>query len=287
VTFPNFDPFVPFLHWGSFGIRWYAVAYVAGILLGWRYAAQLLRNEPLWAPRTPPMNSSQLDDLVLWLTLGVILGGRIGYVLFYRLHQSPPLSHDWWEIFRIWEGGMSFHGGLVGVVLAIVLFALRNKVPMLGVGDLVAPSVPIGLFFGRIANFVNGELWGRPTDAPWGVVFCNDRIRETSGGVCPAGEIARHPSQLYEASLEGILLFLVLRWATHRARLLPRRGTVTGVFLVGYGLVRAALENVREPDRFMPEYPFGLTMGMLLSLPMILVGLWLIWRARSRPAEAA
>jgi phosphatidylglycerol:prolipoprotein diacylglycerol transferase len=291
VTFPNFDPFVPFLHWGEFGIRWYALAYVAGILLGWWYAGRQLRDQRLWAPASPPMNANQLDDLVLWITLGVIVGGRLGYVLFYDLvgrqgGQDGMLSHPW-EIFMLWKGGMAFHGGLVGVTVALLLFAWRNKINALAIGDLVAPAVPIGLFFGRIANFINGELWGRPTNLPWGVVFCNDRLREAGGGMCAAGEAARHPSQLYEATLEGIVLFLVLRFATHKAHLLPRRGAVTGVFLVGYGLVRASLENVREPDDFMPHFPLGMTMGMLLSIPMILAGAWLLWRAWRQPVAAA
>jgi phosphatidylglycerol:prolipoprotein diacylglycerol transferase len=190
------------------------------------------------------------------------------------------------EILMLWKGGMSFHGGLVGVILAIVFFARRNKVSMLGIGDLVAPCVPIGLFFGRIANFINGELWGRTTDLPWGMVFCNDTLRKAGGGICAAGDLPRHPSQLYEASLEGVLLFLALRFATHKAHLLPRRGVVTGIFLIGYGLIRASLEGVREPDEFMPHFPLGLTMGMMLSIPMILAGAWLIWRATRVPAEA-
>lgn len=282
MTFPEFDPVLVQL--GPFAIRWYALAYVAGILLGWRYALQLIRNDWVWGGGKPPVTAQQIDDLVLWLTLGIIGGGRLGYVLFYQpaMIWETPL-----EIFALWNGGMSFHGGFLGVVLAIVVYARRNAIDMLALGDLVAPAVPIGLFFGRIANFINGELWGRPTDAPWGVVFCNDRIAAAYGG-CPAGLEPRHPSQLYEAALEGIALFALLRWATHVERLFPRRGVVTGLFMLGYGISRALLETVREPDSFMPDFPLGLTMGMVLSIPMILAGGWLLWRAREpeRPRAA-
>ncbi len=295
MQFPDFDPYVPFLHYGAFGVRWYAVAYIVGIVLGWLYARRLIERENLWTPRTPPVTKLQLDDLILWITLGVILGGRLGYVLFYAIpgalagHVEPQnnmLLHPL-EVFKIWEGGMSFHGGALGVITAVLVFATRNKIDPLRLGDLVAPCVPIGLFFGRIANFINGELWGRETGVPWGVVFCNNRIIATQGG-CLAGTHPRHPSQLYEAGLEGLVLFLVLYLAVHKARLLARPGQVTGVFLVGYGLARFSLEHVREPDDFMPVFLKGwLTMGMLLSLPMMAVGLWLIWRARRTPAGAS
>jgi len=263
VIFPDFDPVL--IHIGPLAIRWYALAYVAGILLGWRYAVRLTRSNRIWGASAPTANPVQIDDLVLWITLGVILGGRLGYVLFYdaRLIWMDPL-----EILKVWHGGMSFHGGLIGVSLAIVGFARANKIDILKLGDLVAPAVPFGLGFGRIANFINGELWGRPTTMPWGIIFPT------------AGPEPRHPSQLYEALLEGLVLFLVLRFATHRLGWLQRRGAVGGLFLMGYGVIRILLENVREPDAFMPDFPLGLTMGMLLSLPMLLGGAWLIWRAR-------
>jgi phosphatidylglycerol:prolipoprotein diacylglycerol transferase len=280
VTFPDFDPVL--IQLGPLAIRWYALAYVAGILLGWRYALQLVKSDSLWTGAAPPVTPLQIDDLVLWLTLGIIGGGRLGYVLFY---QPAMIWEDPLEIFALWNGGMSFHGGFLGVVLAIVIYSLRNKIDMLALGDLVAPAVPIGLFFGRIANFINGELWGRPTELPWGVVFCNDRIAATYGG-CPAGVAPRHPSQLYEAALEGVALFVLLRWATHVERLFPRRGVVAGLFMLGYGLSRGVLETVREPDSFMPDFPLGLTMGMMLSIPMILAGGWLVWRARSKAGTA-
>ncbi len=291
MQFPDFDPYVPFLHYGAFGVRWYAIAYILGIALGYLYARRLIDRENLWTPGAPPVTRLQLDDLILWVTLGVILGGRVGYILFYAIpgalagHVPPDdnmLLHPL-EMVMIWHGGMSFHGGALGVITAVLVYAVRNRIDPLRLGDLVAPCVPIGLFFGRIANFINGELWGRITHVPWGMVFCNDRLRDASGH-CSAGDLPRHPSQLYEAGLEGVALFVALYWAVQKARLLARPGQVTGVFLVGYGLARFSLEHVREPDDFMPVFLKGwLTMGMLLSLPMMAVGLWLIWRARRTP----
>ncbi|WP_297694483.1 prolipoprotein diacylglyceryl transferase [Phenylobacterium sp.] len=270
MPFPDFDPVL--VHLGPLAIRWYALAYVAGILLGWRYAVRLVRNAGLWALRGPPATVEQVDDLILWITLGVIVGGRLGHVVFYTpdLIWTDPL-----EIFKTWHGGMSFHGGALGVLIAILVFAWRNKLDLWRLGDVVAASAPIGLFFGRIANFINGELWGRPTTLPWGIIFPG------------AGPEPRHPSQLYEAALEGIVLFLVLRWATHSRKWLNRRGVVMGLFIAGYGLARTALENVREPDAYMPHFPLGLTMGMLLSIPMILVGCWIIWRGLKEPLPEA
>ena len=270
MPFPKFDPVL--VHLGPFAIRWYALAYIAGILLGWRYCARLIRNAKLWPPIAPPASTAQIDDLVLWVTLGVILGGRIGYILFYGRGQ---FDRDPWEMLRLWHGGMSFHGGMLGVVLAIVGFALVNKIDMIRLGDLVAPCVPIGLFFGRIANFINGELWGRPTTLPWGIVFPS-----------APDNLPRHPSQLYEAGLEGLALFLILRWATHRTRWLPKQGALVGLFFLFYGAFRIALENVRNPDEGMPDFPLGLTMGMILSIPMVLVGLWLVIRALRAPPPA-
>ena len=286
MQFPEFDPVLFSI--GPLDIRWYALAYVAGIVLGWWYANRLARNNAVWKPGKPPVTSLQLDDLVLWITLGIILGGRFGYALFYKpsLYAQLIAGPDNLALFRLWDGGMSFHGGLIGVTLAIVWFAWKNRIRLLSLGDLVAPVVPLGLFFGRIANFINGELWGRPTDAPWGMVFCNRTI-ETMYGFCPAGTIPRHPSQLYEAGLEGIALAVILWLAVYKGRLLNKPGYVTGIFLFGYGLVRASLENVRQPDFGMENLPLGLTMGMMLSIPMMLVGAWLVWRAWSRPPVAA
>ena len=267
MPFPNFDPVL--IHLGPFAIRWYALAYIAGILLGWRYGVGLIRNARLWPPAAPPITTAQIDDLILWVTLGIIVGGRLGYVLFYGrgAFLSDPL-----EIVKVWHGGMSFHGGFLGVMVAIIGFARVNRVDMLRLADLVAPCVPIGLFFGRIANFINGELWGRPTTLPWGIIFPN----------APDGR-PRHPSQLYEAGLEGLVLFAILIWATHRLRWLRLRGAVTGVFILMYGVFRISLENVRQPDAGLDHMPFGLTMGILLSAPMVVAGAWLIWRSRRDP----
>ena len=275
MPFPDFDPVL--IHIGPVAIRWYALAYIAGILLGWRYALNLARNDNLWRLRGPIATAEQIDDLILWITLGVIVGGRLGHVLFYTMLSNPAsILDDPLEIFRVWHGGMSYHGGTLGVLVAALLFVRSQQktqpIDLFRLGDLVCAVVPIGLFFGRVANFINGELWGRPTSLPWGIIFPN------ADGILP-----RHPSQLYEAALEGIVLFLVLRWATHGAKLLNRRGVVAGIYFAGYGLIRALLENVREPDVGMPAFPFGLTMGMILSLPMLAFGAWLIWRGLNEP----
>jgi len=298
LQFPNFDPValpIPAVHLGGltlgpFAVKWYALAYIAGILIGWRYAVGLVRNGKLWGGRAPTATPAQIDDLVVWITLGVILGGRIGYVLFYMLvspdQRADLLAHPL-TAFEIWNGGMSFHGALIGVTLAMIGFSLASRVSLFGVADIVAACEPIGQCFGRLANFINGELWGRPTHAPWGMVFCNPRIAASyPGGVCPDYLLVpRHPSQLYEAALEGVLLFLVVRWATHRAKWLQRQGAVTGLWLIGYGAIRVGLENVRNPDVGMPSFPLGLTMGMILSFPMIALGALLLWRAfRFAPA---
>jgi len=285
VPFPEFDPVIFSI--GPLDLRWYALAYVAGIVLGWWYAVRIARNVALWLPGQPPVTTQQLDDLVLFIIIGIIAGGRLGFALFYepQLYADLFTGGTWGErlgLFQMWTGGMSFHGGLIGVSLAILWFAWRHKVRLLSLGDLVAPVVPIGLGFGRLANFVNGELWGRPTDAPWGVVFCNRTIEGTYG-FCPAGLEPRHPSQLYEAGLEGLVLFGLLWLAVYKWRLLKRPGFVTGLFLLGYGLFRASLENVRQPDAGLENLPLGLTMGMYLSIPMMLIGALLIWRAWRRP----
>jgi phosphatidylglycerol:prolipoprotein diacylglycerol transferase len=270
VPFPHFDPVL--VHLGPIAIRWYALAYVAGILLGWRYAVALVRRQRLWAFRGPVATALQIDDLILWITLGVIVGGRLGHVVFYtpEIIWKDPI-----EILKTWHGGMSFHGGALGVLIAIVWFARHNRLDLLRLGDLVAAATPIGLFFGRIANFVNGELWGRPTSLPWGIIF---------PGADPA--VPRHPSQLYEATLEGLGLFALLTWAVWARKWLNRRGVVMGLFILGYGVIRVSLENVREPDSYMPHFPLGLTMGMILSIPMIVAGVWLIWRGLSEPVPA-
>ena len=298
LSFPDIRPDVftlPAVHLGTwvlgpFPLRWYALAYIAGILLGWRYAGNLVRDEKLWRGQPAAASPIQVDDLILWLTLGVIVGGRLGYIVFYMLPLADgrmALAADPLEILRLWHGGMSFHGGMLGVAVALIGFALRQRLSLLALADLVAACVPIGLFFGRIANFINGELWGRVTSAPWGIVFCSPNIATNPDGTCVAGYQPRHPSQLYEAALEGAVLFLVLRLATHRGGWLARRGAVTGLFLVGYGSFRIALENVRMPDVGLRDLPLGLTVGMMLSAPMVAAGAWLLWRGLRAPFPAA
>ncbi len=274
VAFPVFDPVAVAI--GPFAIRWYALAYIAGIVIGWLYARMLLQRQRLWGGPSP-ISLEAFDDFILWITIGIILGGRTGYVLFYNLDffiRHPA------EIFELWKGGMSFHGGFMGCVLAVVLFGWKRKVPILSLGDITCAVGPIGLFLGRIANFINGELWGRPADAsvPWAMVFPN------------AGPLPRHPSQLYEAGLEGIGLFVILALMI-RAGALKRPGLIIGAFLTFYGLARITGEFFREPD---PQLGFlwgGLTMGMLLSVPMVIVGIVVMittWRrGRVTPTAAA
>jgi phosphatidylglycerol---prolipoprotein diacylglyceryl transferase len=283
---PDFDPVVHIgsfpLQFGPLAIRWYALAYLAGIALGWYYGTRLLKNAGLWPNGQAPISPLKFDDMVLWLALGVILGGRLMYVLVYNLPTtlSNPAS-----IFVLWEGGMSFHGGFLGVVVAGWLFARAEKLNLpriLSIGDVLASVAPIGLGLGRLANFINGELWGRPTDVPWGVVFCNAHTRSLySGGCGPAGFVARHPSQLYEAALEGVLLFGLAFVLGRVYKQFKRPGLIWGVFMLGYGLSRILLENVRNPDEQLTEFvnTWHITMGMLLSLPMVAAGVWMIWHA--------
>jgi len=254
---------------GPIAIRWYALAYVAGLVLGWWLARRLLAAPRLWG-RSPPLDAPALDDLLVAIALGVILGGRLGYVLFYNF---PYYARNPLEALQIWHGGMSFHGGLLGATVAMAVFAHRRKVSLLPVFDLVAAVAPIGLFFGRLANFVNGELWGRVSDVPWAMVFPN-------GGPFP-----RHPSQLYQAGLEGLLLFVVLMVAV-RAGGLRRPGLIAGTFLGLYGVCRIIGELFREPDAQLGFLAGGVTMGMLLSLPMVLIGAVVAVRAWRGPAAA-
>ena len=255
-----------------FDLRWYALAYIAGLMLGWRYMVALSRRPAMWNPigtKKPkaPFTEPQVDDLLIWATLGVIGGGRLGFVLFYMPDMIWTRPQD--IILGITDGGMSFHGGLIGVSLALWWFARGQKLDLMRIADAAAVVTPIGLFFGRLANFINGELWGRPTDVPWAMRFAGDRLCEL-----------RHPSQLYEAALEGLLLFTIINVATWKFRSLERPGLNAGFFLLFYGLFRTSLEQVREPDLYMPEALRGyITMGMLLSIPMIIAGAWLIHRA--------
>ncbi|HUG61063.1 MAG TPA: prolipoprotein diacylglyceryl transferase [Methylomirabilota bacterium] len=259
LQFPDIDPVL--FEIGPFAIRWYALAYIAGLMFGWWYLRRLAATERLWGGLPRP-SALDVDDLLVWITLGVILGGRVGYVLFYGGggYLANPLA-----VLQVWEGGMSFHGGLAGAALAMLIFARRRDLAVLSVYDMAAAAAPVGLFLGRIANFVNGELFGRPTDVPWAFVF-------PYGGSEP-----RHPSQLYEAALEGLLLFAVLTALVWGARSLSRPGLVTGAFGIGYGLSRFLVEFFREPD-VQVGYLLGdwLTMGMVLSLPLVAIGAILV-----------
>ena len=266
IKFPVFNPIA--ISIGPFAIRWYALAYIGGIVLGWLYARSLIKNEKLWGGPAP-ISLVQMDDFILWITLGIILGGRAGYVLFYNL---PFFAEHPVEIFEPWKGGMSFHGGFLGCVVAVIWFARKNHISILSLGDITTAVGPIGLFLGRIANFINGELWGRPADPslPWAMIFPN------------GGPLPRHPSQLYEAGMEGILLFTILALMI-RFGALKRPGMILGSFIALYALARITGEQFRQPD---PQLGFlwgGLTMGMLLSLPMVVAGIALVvmaWRRK-------
>jgi len=265
IPYPTIDPVL--IEFGPFALRWYALAYIAGILLGWWYIRSLCANDRLWAGAQARPSRPEIDDFVLWATVGIVVGGRLGFVTVYN--SAYYLEHPL-EALRIWEGGMSFHGGLVGVIVAMIAFARVRKIPTWTLFDLVAASTPIGVFFGRIANFVNGELWGRPTEVGWAMVFPG------------AGPEPRHPSQLYEAALEGVLLFIALRIATHHCLALKRPGLTAGIFMIGYAVARTIAEQFRMPDAQIGFLPGGLTMGAVLSIPMIVAGSWAIWRALSR-----
>lgn len=272
MDFPAIDPIA--LEIGPLAIRWYALAYVAGILLGQWYVGWLDRRHapsPQPSPargegeNRPILTAKIRDDLVLYAVLGIILGGRLGYVLFYN--TAYYLDHPA-DILKLWQGGMAFHGGLVGVIAAFYLLARKHGIRWLALMDLIAAAAPIGLFFGRLANFVNGELYGRVTTAPWGMVF-------PQGGPLP-----RHPSQLYEAGLEGLALGVLLFVLATRTRALTRPGLLSGLFLIGYGLARFAVECVREPDAQLGTLALGLSMGQMLCVPMLAVGSWLVAQRR-------
>ncbi|MGB0631840.1 MAG: prolipoprotein diacylglyceryl transferase [Alphaproteobacteria bacterium] len=261
LTYPTIDPVL--IEIGPFAIRWYALSYIAGILLAWRYMIWLARRSPAG------MTKEHVDDFVVWATLGIVLGGRLGYVIFYKAgyYLQNPM-----EALAVWQGGMSFHGGLLGVIFAVWLFCRRRGYSWIAVGDIVACTVPVGLFLGRIANFINGELYGRVTDSPLGMVF--------PGG----GPLPRHPSQLYEAVLEGLVLFFVLFWLARRPGTFDKRGLLSGIFLAGYAIGRATVEFFRQPDAHIGFLAIGTTMGQWLSLPLFIVGVWLIVRARRHDA---
>jgi phosphatidylglycerol:prolipoprotein diacylglycerol transferase len=271
LSFPSIDPVAIAI--GPLSIRWYALAYVAGLIFAHIYMKRLVSNPALWGDRTPPVTPGQVDDMFIWVALGVVVGGRLGYVLFYDPLRFLAYPVD---VLRIWEGGMSFHGGFLGVVVAAYLYGRRVGAGLDALLDLGAASVPVGLFLGRLANFINGELYGRPTDVPWAVVFPSD----------PMG-LARHPSQLYEAGLEGALLFAAVRIATHRYRALRLRGAASGVFALGYGAARIVVEFFREPDAHIGYLLGFVTLGMIYSLPLVAIGIWLLMRARKQYAGHA
>jgi len=293
MSFPEMSPALfqidlGFLGLGKFPIRWYALAYIGGLLIGWRLALAMVARPQLWGG-TSPATRDDIDDLLFYVTLGVILGGRFGYILFYQLpYQWDQTMADPMSLLRIWEGGMAFHGGMIGVILAVIWFSRVEKVPLLSLGDAVAVATPIGLLFGRLANFINGELWGRMTDVSWGMVFPQVMLyAEQYPWVLKDGEnVPRHPSQLYEAALEGALLLGVLTWLAYRTEALKRPGFLTGVFLAGYGLTRGFCEFFRQYnveigfDFFI--FGVGITRGQVLCIPMIVAGAVFIYYAHKR-----
>lgn len=266
LTFPSIDPVI--ISIGPFDVRWYGLAYVVGILLGWWFARTLLERQNLWPQNTQPMKMIDLDDFILWAAIAIVAGGRIGYILFYDFNailENPG------RIIEVWNGGMSFHGGVAGTLIAMLLFAKLRKIYIWSLFDLICAAAPIGIFFGRIANFINGELWGRLSPSPWAMIF--------PGG----GPFPRHPSQLYEAALEGMLLFGILAIMALMFKALKRPGLIAGTFVAGYACARIFVEFFREPDAHLGFlYGGWLTMGMLLSLPLLAVGLWGMLTASSR-----
>jgi len=277
IPYPEIDPALFTIAIGSFefSLRWYALAYIAGLVIAWRLVVLLMRRPALWPGDNAPMTPEQPEELLTWMVLGVVLGGRLGYVLFYdpaHYVESPG------DILKIWQGGMSFHGGFAGVIAALWLYTRARGIPLLQAGDAVALGAPVGLLLGRLANFINGELWGRVTDVPWAMVFPR------------AGPEPRHPSQLYEAGLEGLLLGALLWLLAVKSGWLKRPGAAIGGFFLGYGLARSLVENFRQMDvqvGYVVDWGSGgLTMGQMLSLPMVLIGLGFLWNAwRRRPGE--
>jgi phosphatidylglycerol:prolipoprotein diacylglycerol transferase len=289
IPFPNITPEILTIPLGpmSLTLRWYALAYIAGLVIGWRVIMGLMRRPKIWGGQAP-MVAEGVEDLLSWVILGVIVGGRLGFVLFYEpaYYLANPA-----EIVQVWKGGMAFHGGLIGVVVAGLLYCRKHGIAPLSIGDSFALVAPFGLALGRVANFINAELWGRPTDVPWAVIFPGEAAQtclSIAGQI--DGQCGRHPSQLYEAGLEGIVLALIL-WGLLKAGALMRPGLIMGVFIAGYGLARFAVEFVRQADARFITYDnpmgwvvhfggFGLSMGQVLSLPMIAIGLWFVWRAK-------
>lgn len=292
LPFPNIDPIlVSFEIFGrSFAIHWYAIAYIAGFLCAWAWMRFQIKHPVLWSSQTPPLTAKHIEDLLTWMIVGTILGGRLGYVLFYQFDMflAEPA-----RIIRVWDGGMSFHGGFIGVILAGYWFCRRTKTDPWQVGDMIASGACFGLLFGRIANFVNAELWGRPTDVPWAVAFPTQAAQNCGQAL---GEICgRHPSQLYEALMEGLVLFAVIAFLIFKQHWYKVPGQIIGVFFMGYGLARFVVEGFRQAD---PQFitadnplghvvtlgDFGITMGQTLSAPMVLIGILIVIIARKRVA---
>lgn len=270
LPFPDIDPVAFSI--GSLKVRWYGLAYMAGLFLGWFYIRHLLTTPKLWPDDTPPFSVTKVDDMLIYVTIGVILGGRLGYVLFYNpsFYWANPI-----ETLYLWKGGMAFHGALLGSGIALWLFARRHNANFLSVVDLPSAAVPLGLVFGRLANFINGELFGRPTDVSWGMVFPQAAAQYPSIEPTP-----RHPSQLYEAALEGVLLFIIIRILTHTFSAFKSPGMVTGSFLIGYACARSFCELFRQFDPLHALSVSGLTPGIVYSIPMLLLGLWFVVHAK-------
>lgn len=282
IQFPDIDP--ELIHiWGPIGIRWYALSYIAGLVLGWLYMRSTVGKTALWSEPDsgiPITTKTHIDDFLVWATLGVLIGGRLGWVVFYALVKHPEtLADNPLRIFYVWEGGMNFHGGLIGVILAIVLFCRKHRIDILRFGDAIAIAAPIGIGFGRVANFINGEILGKVSNVPWAVNFCTDRMRAANGGTCPnpPGELPRHPAQLYEAFLEGLVLFVALYALSHWFKGLRRPGLATGVFLFAYAVFRIFVEIFfKDSDN---KLAGGWTLGIVLSIPMAIVAVPFLWAA--------
>ena len=302
IPFPNISPvlfLLPIPEWefslGSqnyslggfeFAVHWYALAYVVGILFASWLIRQTIRRPFLWPQKSPALTEKNLDDLMTWMVIGIIAGGRLGYVIFYKPHTylADPIA-----ALRIFDGGMSFHGGFLGVIIAGLAFCHKNKISIPRVADVIAISAPTGLLLGRLANFINAELWGRETDLSWGIVFPGFDAQTCASAL--SGFCARHPSQLYEALGEGLILGSILLYLVFKTKALQKTGLLTGIFALGYGLTRFLVELVRQPDAHFQSLKnpigfaiqlgeWGLTMGQILSLPMVLVGIWLVYRAQ-------
>jgi phosphatidylglycerol---prolipoprotein diacylglyceryl transferase len=287
INFPNISPDIFKIDIGflSFALKWYALAYIMGLLLAWRIIVKMVENPSLWINQQAPMTKNKPEELLTWMIIGVILGGRLGFVLFY---QADYYLQNPFEILMVWRGGMSFHGGFIGVIISGIIFCYKNKLSVLSVGDPIAITTPIGLFLGRIANFINGELFGRPSNMPWAVIFPNEEGENCIRGITEI--CGRHPSQLYEAILEGLILGLILFWGAYFKSWLKTPGFSISIFFIGYGIARFFVEIFRQPDTYyitesnpfgymIQMTNFGLTSGQVLSIPMVLIGIFIMIKA--------